>query len=342
MLVLIVSAIVGFIFTAIAGKFFIPYLKKLHFGQTILEIGPKWHKEKQGTPIMGGIMFICGTFLAVAFALLVAKLTNANFVFSNFRTPNTIIRFVSGPVMALLMAFVGFMDDYIKAVKKQNLGLKASQKTLLQVLIAASYLLTLYLTGFKMTYIPFVGAIDVTSGLGLIFWPIALMFIYGFTNAVNLTDGVDGLASSVTVVVAAFFAVISINAKGDVILENSVLSLALVGSLLGFLIWNLHPAKVFMGDTGSMFLGGMVVAFSFYINCPAILLLAGVVYLCEALSVVIQVAYFKATKGKRLFKMSPIHHHFELSGWKENKIVVVFSVVAFVGCLLAGLCVYFG
>ena len=234
--------------------------------------------------------------------------------------------------MALLMAFIGFMDDYIKAVKKQNLGLKARQKTFMQLLVAAAYLLTLYLTGMYNTVIPFVGEVSIVSGLGLAFWPIALVFIYGFTNAVNLTDGVDGLASSVTIVVSLFFMLVSGITKG---IAGSIIPAALCGALIGFLVWNLHPAKVFMGDTGSMFLGGMVVAFSFAINCPIILILAGVLYLIEALSVVIQVAYFKLTGGKRLFKMSPIHHHFELCNWKENKIVIVFSIISAVGCILA-------
>lgn len=324
-----ISAILGFLLTFLLGFIFIPFLKKLHFGQTILEIGPKWHKDKQGTPIMGGLMFITGTLIAVIVGFIIAGVTNT---ITYFGDANSIIRYISGIVMALLMSFIGFTDDYIKAVKKQNLGLKARQKTVMQILVAAVYLLTLYLTGMKTTVIPFVGEVDIVSGVGLIFWPIALMFIYGFTNAVNLTDGVDGLASSVTVVVSLFFMTAGALING---MTGTILPAALCGSLIGFLVWNMHPAKVFMGDTGSMFLGGIVVAFSFEINCPIILILAGILYLFEALSVVIQVTYFKLTGGKRLFKMSPIHHHFELCGWKENKIVVVFSLVSLIGCVLA-------
>ncbi len=324
-----ISAILGFLLTFLLGFIFIPFLKKLHFGQTILEIGPKWHKDKQGTPIMGGLMFITGTLIAVIVGFIIAGVTNT---ITYFGDANSIIRYISGIVMALLMSFIGFTDDYIKAVKKQNLGLKARQKTVMQILVAAVYLLTLYLTGMKTTVIPFVGEVDIVSGVGLIFWPIALMFIYGFTNAVNLTDGVDGLASSVTVVVSLFFMTAGALING---MTGTILPAALCGSLIGFLVWNMHPAKVFMGDTGSMFLGGIVVAFSFEINCPIILILAGILYLFEALSVVIQVTYFKLTGGKRLFKMSPIHHHFELCGWKENKIVVVFSLVSLIGCALA-------
>lgn len=324
-----ISAVLGFLITFLLGFILIPFLKKIHFGQTILEIGPAWHKDKQGTPIMGGFMFIIGTLISVIIGYLIAYFIYGDTFFPDNKA---FLRMTYGFVMALMMSFIGFMDDYIKAVKKQNLGLKARQKTVLQLLVAAAYLLALYFTGMTYTVIPFVGQVDISSGFGLVFWPIALMFIYGFTNAVNLTDGVDGLASSVTIVVSLFFMIASALADG---FFGTVVPAALCGSLIGFLVWNLHPAKVFMGDTGSMFLGGIVVAFSFSINCPVILILAGILYLIEALSVVIQVTYFKATGGKRLFKMSPIHHHFELCGWKENKIVVVFSVVAALGCILS-------
>lgn len=324
-----ISAVLGFFITFLLGFVFIPFLKKIHFGQTILEIGPAWHKDKQGTPIMGGLMFIAGTLISVIVCYLIAYFIYGN---SFFFDSKALIRIISGFIMALMMSFIGFMDDYIKAVKKQNLGLKARQKTVLQLFVAVAYLVTLYLSGMTHTVIPFVGQVNVSSGFGLVFWPIALIFIYGFTNAVNLTDGVDGLASSVTIFVSLFFMAAAALTGG---MFGTVVPAALCGSLIGFLVWNLHPAKVFMGDTGSMFLGGIVVAFSFTINCPIILILAGVLYLIEALSVVIQVTYFKATGGKRLFKMSPIHHHFELSGWKENKIVVVFSLIAAIGCVLA-------
>lgn len=329
-----IAALVAFIITFLLGYKLIPYLKKLHFGQTILEIGPKWHKDKQGTPIMGGIMFIIGTLISVILAFIIASLIGTNGVeyVSVFHSANETIRFFAGIVMALFMSAIGFMDDYIKAVKKQNLGLKARQKTVLQSLVTVCYLLTLYLTGLQTTYIPFVGLVNIVSGCGIVFWPIAFVFIYGFTNAVNLTDGVDGLASSVTVVVSLFFMIAS---SLFFKFEATIVSAALCGALIGFLVWNLHPAKVFMGDTGSMFLGGMVVAMSFFINCPIILILAGILYLAEALSVVIQVTYFKLTHGKRIFKMSPIHHHFELCGWKENKIVAVFSLVTLIGCTVA-------
>ena len=239
--------------------------------------------------------------------------------------------------MALCMAAIGFFDDYIKVVKKRNLGLTARQKTFMQLLVSALYLAVLAIAGMKTTYIPFIGDVNITSGFGLIFWPIALMFVYGFTNAVNLTDGIDGLASSVTLVVSCGFMM----AAGLLNLPAiNVMTAAVAGALVGFICWNSHPAKVFMGDTGSMFLGGIVVAFAFGIGRPILLILAGIVYLIEALSDIIQVAYYKKTK-KRIFKMAPIHHHFEKCGWSEDKIVLVFSSVTLIGCALALLTIIF-
>lgn len=333
-----ISAIIGFVFTAVIGFIFIPFLRKLHFGQTILEIGPKWHKSKQGTPIMGGLMFICGMLVAVVCGYALATIIpgNERLIAEVTVSRQRLVQLIAGVMLALLMSFIGFMDDYIKAVKKQNLGLKASQKTFLQLLVSVAYLYTMFLGGMKTTVLPILGEIDITSGFGLLFWPIALVFIYGFTNAVNLTDGVDGLASSVTVVVSLFF---MCAASSLYLCGYSLVAASLAGALVGFLIWNMHPAKVFMGDTGSMFLGGIVVAFAFAINRPVLLFFAGILYLCEAMSVVIQVSYYKRTK-KRIFKMSPIHHHFEMSGWSENKIVVVFSLVALIGCIVAGLLMF--
>lgn len=326
----IIAAFTAFAVTAVLGYIVIPYLRKIKFGQTILDIGPKWHKEKQGTPTMGGIMMIFG----VVFSLLLTFGFSAAFssgFFSELKIPYRLTVFLAGFIMALGMALIGFIDDYIKVVKKRNLGLTARQKTFMQLLVSAAYLATLGLSGMHTTYIPFVGEVNIISGIGLIFWPVALMFIYGFTNAVNLTDGVDGLASSVTLVVSCAFML----AAG--LLANStinVMGATLAGACVGFLLWNAKPAKVFMGDTGSMFLGGMVVALSFGIGAPILLVLAGCVYFMEAISVMLQVTYYKLTK-KRLFKMSPIHHHFEMCGWSEDKIVLVFSLIAFVGSFLA-------
>ncbi len=332
---LIVAAI-AFAVTALSGFIVIPYLRKLKFGQTILEIGPNWHKDKQGTPTMGGVMFIGGVVIALLFGFLYALIFEKPF-YLQCQDKFKLIALIAGVLMALCMAAIGFFDDYIKVVKKRNLGLTARQKTFMQFLVAAAYLAALALGGMKTTYIPFIGDVNITSGFGLIFWPIALMFIYGFTNAVNLTDGIDGLASSVTLVVSCGFMM----AAGFLqIATVNVLTAALAGALVGFICWNAHPAKVFMGDTGSMFLGGMVVAFSFGIGRPILLILAGIVYLIEALSDIIQVVYYKKTK-KRIFKMAPIHHHFEKCGWSEDKIVLIFSFVTLIGCVLAILPIIF-
>ena len=332
----LIVAIVSFLVTAGSGYIVIPYLRKLKFGQTILDIGPNWHKDKQGTPTMGGVMIIAGVLVGLAFGITYGTLASPDFKFL-LSNSNNLTVFIAGILMALLMSSIGFIDDYIKVVKKRNLGLTARQKTFLQLLISAGYLLTLYFAGMKTTYIPFAGEVSVTSGFGLVFWPIALMFIYGFTNAVNLTDGIDGLASSVTLVVACAFMVASAYLLD--IVTNS-LAAALAGACVGFICWNMKPAKVFMGDTGSMFLGGMVVALSFGIGKPIILIFAGITYFLEALSDIIQVLYYKKTK-KRFFKMAPLHHHFEMCGWSEEKIVVVFSLVALIGCVIGILPIYF-
>ncbi|MBQ2705033.1 MAG: phospho-N-acetylmuramoyl-pentapeptide-transferase [Clostridia bacterium] len=336
---MIITAVIGmvlaFAITGLLGYTVIPYLHKLKFGQTILDIGPVWHKNKQGTPTMGGVMFIIGVVLAIPTALSIGKILKVleeGGIIDAFGEETRIVPMIAGIALAIGMAFVGFIDDYIKVVKKRNLGLTAKQKTLLQLLLAAAYLYTLYLGGMTQTRLPFFGYVDISKGFGLIFWPIALIFIYGFTNAVNLTDGVDGLATSVTSVVAIFFAVVAAIMSRYPL--ACLVSAVFLGGLLGFLLWNRHPAKVFMGDTGSMFLGGMAVALSFMIDMPILLFFAGIVYFWEAISVVIQVTYYKKTK-KRIFKMTPIHHHYEMSGWSENKICLVFSLITFIGCSIA-------
>ncbi len=328
----IIAAIVAFVVTAGLGYIVIPYLRKLKFGQTILDIGPNWHKEKQGTPTMGGIMIVAGLVMGVCIAFSYAAITENNMVLQ-LSNKQCFVTFIAGIFLALFMSAIGFIDDYIKVVKKRNLGLSARQKTFLQLLVSASYLLTLRLGGLSYTNIPFLGDVDITKGFGLLFWPIALMFIYGFTNAVNLTDGIDGLASSVTLVVSCAFMMASVLIY-SMTLPFNMLSAALAGACAGFICWNAKPAKVFMGDTGSMFLGGMVVALSFGIGRPILLIFAGCTYLLEALSDIIQVAYYKKTK-KRVFKMAPLHHHFEMCGWSEQKIVFVFSAISFVGCVIA-------
>ena len=332
----VIAAAVAFAVTAGLGYIVIPYLKRLKFGQTILDIGPKWHKSKEGTPTMGGVMIVAGVILSLGIAFAYSAISGGRFALE-MKTPYRLSVFLAGIIMALCMSGIGFMDDYIKVVKKRNLGLTARQKTFLQLLVAAAYLATLCISGMKSTVIPFIGEIDVTKGFGLLFWPVALMFIYGFTNAVNLTDGIDGLASTVTLVVACAFML----ASGFLYnMGINAMSAALAGACVGFIVWNAKPAQVFMGDTGSMFLGGMVVAISFGTERPILLIFAGVTYFLEALSDIIQVAYYKRTK-KRLFKMAPLHHHFEMSGWSEQKIVMVFSLIAAIGCTIALLPIIF-
>lgn len=332
----IIAAVVAFLVTALSGLFVIPLLKKLKFGQTILEDGPAWHEGKQGTPTMGGIMIIAGVIISVLICVVLAIVFDFEII-SHVRFNRYLIMLIAGLVMSLLMAGVGFIDDYIKIANKRNLGLTAKQKTFLQLLISAAYLVAVFFAGVKDTYLPFVGFVSITRGFGLLFWPIALFFVYGFVNAVNLTDGIDGLASGVTLVVACFFMLISGALQTEAI---SVLSAALAGACAGFILWNGKPAKVFMGDTGSLFLGGMVVNLAFMSERPVYLILVGIVYLIEALSVMLQVAHFKRT-GKRLFKMAPIHHHFEMKGWSEQKIVYVFSGVTLIASALVFLAIMF-
>ncbi len=326
----LIVALTAFGVSAITGKFLIPLLKKLHFGQTIYEEGPAWHKSKQGTPMMGGFMFIIGITIAIAvgYAIFRFRTTDVTVVPDN----KGLYRLLAGFAFALLNAGIGFIDDYTKAIKKQNLGLKAKQKMVMQFILSCAFLAALYLLGDKSTSItfPFFGDID----FGIFYYPIMVLYLIFLTNAVNLTDGIDGLCGSVTVITGLSFVMLCA-AMG--MWEYSIFGMALAGGCLGFLVWNLHPAKVFMGDTGSMFLGGAVCALGFATHQHLLLALIAIVYICEALSVVIQVTYFKITKGKRLFKMSPIHHHFELSGFSEYKIVITFSAVALIAGVAANL-----
>ncbi|MEM0529772.1 phospho-N-acetylmuramoyl-pentapeptide-transferase [Zongyangia sp. HA2173] len=328
----VVSAVVGFGLTALIGIWFIPFLRKVHYGQTINDIGPTWHKNKQGTPTMGGIMFIIGVVIAVAAGVGILNAQTGVLSNPSYTVQNT--RLIAGLVMALCFGFMGFIDDYIKVVKKRNLGLTAKQKLVMQFLIAILYLLTLYLAGDRSTmlWFPIIGYLD----FGVFYYPLMVLFIVFIVNAVNLTDGIDGLAASVTFVAAIGFMLITMIMG---FAGMGIMATALAGACIGFLVWNFHPAKVFMGDTGSMFLGGMVVALAFGVGLPVILVLVGILYIIEALSVVIQVTSFKLT-GKRVFKMSPIHHHFEMSGYSEVKIVALFSLITLIGCALAVLAVW--
>lgn len=330
------TAVLSFIISFLLGFVLIPWLRKLKFGQTILDIGPAWHKSKQGTPVMGGIMFIISTIISVTCVLVTDYFMGGNLFSSESLFPNTLkVKLVAGVLLAVGLGLVGFVDDYIKVVKKRNLGLTEIQKTILQVIIIVGYLIALYVNKLDYIQIPFVGSVH----LSWFFWIFGICVIYGAVNAVNFTDGVDGLCASVTSVTAISFCIAALMKK---FFGISILAAGLAGGCLGYLIWNYYPSKVMMGDTGSMFLGGMVVALAFAIDCPIILVLFGIIYVIEALSDIIQIGYFKVTHGKRFFKMAPIHHHFEMCGWKERKIVTIFTLVNMLGCAIGLALYYFG
>lgn len=318
----LISFLVAFAASALIGRFLIPWLHALKAGQSIKEIGPVWHMAKQGTPTMGGIMFIAGIFIAI----LVTG-------WQDFSQGRFGALFVF--LFALVFGVIGFLDDFMKVKYHKNEGLTAPQKFLLQLAAAIVFTVLLRYTGYLTPdlYIPF---FNVSFQLP---WAVYMVFaafvIVATVNAVNLTDGVDGLATGVTLPVALFFLAVSLMWK---VTDLSIFAAALVGGLCAFLIYNFHPAKVFMGDTGSLFLGGTVCGLAFALDIPLIIVLVGIIYLLETLSDIIQVTYFKLTHGKRIFRMAPLHHHFEMGGWSEEKLFTVFTLVTVVCCVLA----YFG
>lgn len=299
------SVIIAFFVCVITSPVLIPFLRKLKFGQEILEIGPNWHKSKKGTPTMGGIAFI----LAISVSILIIHLDLKAYIVFGF---------------ALVCGVIGFVDDFIKVHLKRNMGFNAKQKTMCLILAIVVFVLLLRYLNITDTkiFIPFLKA-DVD--FSYLYYPLVLTGIFYMVNSVNLTDGIDGLCTSVTSIVLVFY-VITLYMKNEVGL--SYLSASSLGAMIAFLIFNLHPAKMFMGDTGSLFLGGLVTGIAVCVGNPLIIVLFGIIYVIESLSVVIQVTSFKLT-GKRVFKMSPIHHHFEMCGYSENKIVILFSLVTF-------------
>jgi phospho-N-acetylmuramoyl-pentapeptide-transferase len=325
---IILAVVLAFAITSISGMWLLPILRKLHFGQTILDIGPRWHKNKQGTPTMGGIMFIFGIVLSVVASFLLMQMGGG----LPDRPDGAAIkaRLFYGLMLAIAFGLIGFVDDYLKVVRKQNEGLTPNQKLFLQLLFGASYLGLLYISGSRSTalVVPFLGILEI----GPFYYPFALFAILALSNAVNFTDGLDGLLSSVTFVVAIAYMILTV-LLGQWELE--ILAGAMAGGCLGFLVWNFYPAKVFMGDTGSLFLSGLVIALCFGTGLPLFVLLIGVIYVVEMASVVIQMTYFKLTHGKRIFKMSPIHHHFELCGYTEMQIVTAFALITAAGSALA-------
>ena len=315
----ILSFIVAFGVAAIAGQILIPVLRRLKAGQSIKTDGPTWHMSKQGTPTMGGLMFI----LAIGIALLVAgggELAAGN--------RNHLYVFL----LALVFGVIGFVDDFQKLRHRANEGLTASQKFLLQLVAAVVFVVLLRRDGYLTPnlYIPFFNVEIVLPWI--VYMVFAAFVMVGTVNAVNITDGVDGLATGVTIPVSLFYvAVAAWYGRTDV----AVIAAALAGGLSAFLIYNFHPAKVFMGDTGSLFLGGMVCGLAFALNIPLVIPVIGLIYVAEVLSDIIQVVYFKKTGGKRFFRMAPLHHHFEMGGWSETKLFCVFSGVTLLLCALA-------
>ena len=325
--ILWIGGLCSLLVAAICGKFLIPLLHRLKFGQEIREEGPKWHEKKSGTPTMGGFIFLAGIVVALAVASVCNSLVNRGLELD-----------MLGILLGMTLSYgaIGFIDDYIKVILKRNLGLTASQKFGLQLLVAVGFVAWAVLSGSirPQVSIPFT---EITWDFGWLFIPFAVLVIVATVNSVNLTDGLDGLATCVTMVVALFYLLITTIGK---VQNHSVALFAavLLGGLAGFLLYNHYPAKVFMGDTGSLALGGAVCAMALLLEQPLALLIVGFVYVMESLSVILQVTSFKLT-GKRIFKMSPIHHHFEMCGWKETKIVAVFTLVT---AILCGLMYFFG
>lgn len=322
------TLVLSFLLAALFTRKIIPILKSKKMGQKILDIGPRWHKGKEGTPTMGGIAFITASAICVIVFSLVMhfffEIKESKFFEKIFVTFG----------FALLCGVIGMIDDYTKFTHGKNKGLSAGQKYILQLGAAGIYLFLLRIFNLVTTSIriPFF-AIDVE--LGIFYYVIMLLLITGVVNSVNLTDGIDGLASTVTAIVGAFFVIVSLIVGSE---SLGIISALTIGGCLGFLVYNFYPAKIFMGDTGSLFLGGLVIGMSIIAGNPLISVIVGIIYITETASVMIQVTYFKLTHGKRIFKMSPIHHHFEKCGWSEIKIVGVFSVITIIFAVIA----YFG
>ena len=319
------GALCTFVITVLILRRLIPVLKSKKMGQTILEIGPRWHKNKEGTPVMGGLSFIVSSVIVGA-ALAV--------YFGVTRSADTVVPLILSLTYGVICGLIGMIDDLAKLRKKQNEGLKAWQKLALQLIAASLFVAGIAVFCGRTTelYIPFFG---VRLDLGIWYYVIAVILLAGVDNSVNLNDGIDGLCSSITLVVGAFFFAISVFRFGGENESLSLLSALIFGSAAGFLVYNFHPARIFMGDTGSLYFGAVVAACAFIADNPLIIVVAGFMYILETLSVILQVVYFKLTHGKRLFRMAPIHHHFEKCGFGEIKIVVMFTLLTVAFCAAA-------
>lgn len=324
MIKICLSFVVSLIITAVLLKVFIPVLRKVKLGQKILEIGPNWHKSKEGTPTMGGLFFITG----IAIAVLVFALPDA--IKSGDYTVAVNLGF------AVLTGAVGFIDDYVKLFKKQNKGLSPAQKMAFLIVTSGAYLWVMNAMGKIDTKIS-IPLTDLQIELGVFYYIIAILVMVYLINCANLTDGIDGLAGSVSCIIMTMFFIFSLFFDKQ---DMGVFSAAVIGALLAFLYFNFYPAKVFMGDTGSLFLGSVTMIMGFWTNASILIFFIGLIYFIEGVSVLLQVGYYKLTK-KRIFKMAPIHHHFEMKGWSELKIVGVFSAVTVVCCAVAYVVLYF-
>mgnify|MGYP002546305216 CR=1 FL=1 len=319
MKIVLLAALVSFVLTLILGRFVLAELRKLKAGQEIRQDGPTWHNAKAGTPTMGGIMFILGagvTVLVLGWQSMLAGDVTHLYVY----------------LFALVFGLIGFVDDFRKVKQHQNEGLTAKQKFVLQLLAAVIFLSLMRYEGLLSNdlYLPFFNVSFTINWI--VYLVFAAFVIVGCVNAVNLTDGIDGLATGVTLPVMLFFTFVSMTAKQWGL---ATFPATLVGALGGFLFYNFYPAKTFMGDTGSLYLGGAVCGLAYALDMPLVLLFVGLIYIIETLSDILQVSYFKLTHGKRIFKMAPIHHHFEMCGWSEKKIWVVFVSVTVIMCVIA-------
>ena len=318
----IIVMVATFLLSVLTERFVIPILKSRKVGQKILDIGPRWHKGKEGTPTMGGICFILAMVAVSAVALAI-----------NFKDA---LPFVFAMGLGVANALIGFVDDYTKLMKKQNEGLLAWQKFGLQVIVAALYLVAMNLWGGLTTALPIPFA-NISLELGIFYYPLAIFMIAGMVNSTNLTDGIDGLASTVTLVVGAFLSLVAFFGV-EKMRSLSLIGALIIGGMLGFLVYNFHPARVFMGDTGSLFLGGLLMGAAFAMKSPLVIFICGLMFVVETFSVILQVSVFKLSgRKKRLFRMAPIHHHFEQCGWGEVKIVSVFGILTVLFCAIAWL-----
>lgn len=309
----VVALLISFAISALLGPVVIPFLHKIKFGQTIREEGPQSHLKKNGTPTMGGVIFLIPLAITSLFYIK--------------QYPQII------PVLLMTLAFgvIGFIDDFVKVVLKRAMGLRAWQKMSLEIIVTAGFAFYMYKSDSVSLAlrIPFSGGTMVELGVLAII--ILIIAVLGTVNGANFTDGLDGLASSVTSVIAIFYAVVSMSLNSGI----APICFAMLGGLLGFLLYNVYPAKVFMGDTGSLALGGFVIACAYMTGTPIFVIIVAFIYLIEVMSVILQVSYFKITKGKRIFKMAPIHHHFELCGWSETRVVGVFTIVTVILAAIA-------